>query len=236
VGVQSVDSLHGIRSAANGFFAWVIKKGHVKNNPLAQIEIMGRRNCGKEQLRMDEARGFLARALSDEPLPGQRGTQQRDALIGAATALLLGLRNGEVSDRVVRDLDDGGRILWIPSAKTRAGRRRMEIPAVLQTHLLKLAAGKLGTDRLFGPLTKDGLRYWTARLCQTLGYPRITVHGLRGTHASASQQPHTNPHVVAAALGHASPAVTMRHYADPQAVADAKREAAMETLIGRRVA
>jgi integrase len=54
---------------------------------------------------------------------------------------------------------------------------------------------------------------------------------LRGTHATASMRPHANPHEVAAALGHTSFRVTERHYAQPEAVAAAKQQAASETLL-----
>jgi hypothetical protein len=33
--------------------------------------------------------------------------------------LLMGMRASEVVNRVTRDVDDGGRLLWIPEAKTR---------------------------------------------------------------------------------------------------------------------
>jgi integrase len=141
-----------------------------------------------------------------------------------------------VVSRLVRDLDGGGQVLWIPVAKTRAGVRRVEVPAVLSTELLKLAEGRPATERLFSGVTADGRRYWTARLCVDLGVPRITVHGLRGTHATASMQPHANPHAVAAALGHASFAVTARHYADPRAIASAQHRSALDSLLARSAA
>ena len=40
-------------------------------------------------------------------------------------ALLLGMRASEVLCRVVRDLDDAGRVLWIPLGKTDNARRRL---------------------------------------------------------------------------------------------------------------
>ena len=68
--------------------------------------------------------------------------EQGDAgALGAMVTLLLGLRAGEVVSRIVRDLDNGGRLLWIPSSKTEAGRRTLEVPEVLQPHLQALAEG-----------------------------------------------------------------------------------------------
>jgi len=43
----------------------------------------------------------------------------------------------------------------------------------------------------------------------------------------------TNPHQVAAALGYSSIAVTLRHYANPDAVAEARQEAAVTTLLSK---
>ncbi len=60
------------------------------------------------------------------------------------------------------------------------------------------------------------------RIHSLRGLPRITPHGLRGTHATASLRVHANPNSVAAALGRANVGVTYRHYADAQAVADAQ--------------
>jgi integrase len=99
----------------------------------------------KEQLRLDEARSFVDRALAafnGQLLDGKGNTMQRVALLGAATSLLLRLRSGEVVDRRVRDLDDDDRVVWIPTAKTQAGIRRVEVPDVLVPHLIELAGDR----------------------------------------------------------------------------------------------
>lgn len=56
--------------------------------------------------------------------------------LGALLALTMGLRTREVMNRVVRDLDDGGRSLWIDEGKTASARRHLEVPAVLVPFLL----------------------------------------------------------------------------------------------------
>jgi len=56
--------------------------------------------------------------------------------------MLMGLRAKEIVERVVRDVDDDGRLLWIPESKTEAGRRAQEVPAVLKPYLLRLVEGK----------------------------------------------------------------------------------------------
>jgi hypothetical protein len=46
---------------------------------------------------------------------------------------------------VVRDLDDEGRLLWIPETKTEAGKRTLPVPEVLNPH----------SDKLFLEATSD---------------------------------------------------------------------------------
>jgi integrase/recombinase XerC len=231
---NAVDTLHGIRSAAKGFFGWCIKTGYLKKDPLGGLEIVGKKRKGKPQLRLDEARALLQQALrvvEGKRLDGRCGrVRQEVAAFAVATALLLGLRNGEVVARRVRDLDDDGRVLVIDEAKTAAGIRRVEVPDVLRQHLQKLAQGRRSTDQLFDGITKDALLRWTRRLCKTAGLPEVTPHGLRGTNATASMQANSNPHLVAAALGHESVAVTMRHYVDRDVVEAARRQVAVKAL------
>ena len=59
------------------------------------------------------------------------------ALGGALLALTMGLRTSEVMNRVVRDLDDGARYLWIDEGKTENARRHLEVPSVLSPFLLR---------------------------------------------------------------------------------------------------
>jgi integrase len=228
---SSVDTLYGIRSAAQGFFAWCVRQGYLKRAPLADVQIVGKKRRGKPQLRIDEARRFLVRALEEAERGGRDQGQQGVAALAAAVALLLGLRAQEVVGRQVRDLDDNGTVFWVPTSKTEAGVRRVEVPEVLRSFLLRLTEGRASDAPLFSELTKDGLRYWTETLCKRAGLPRVTPHGLRGTNATASMRANANPHMVAAALGHASIGVTLRHYADPSAVAEAKQRAAVAALL-----
>jgi hypothetical protein len=49
--------------------------------------------------------------------------QGESGTVAALVSLLMGMRASEITTRVARDLDDGGRLLWIPDAKTEAGKR-----------------------------------------------------------------------------------------------------------------
>jgi hypothetical protein len=75
------------------------------------VEVFGKRRRGKPQLTEDESRKSLGAALKLGSSGDAGGT-------AAATALLLGMRASEIGDRIVRDLDGGGRILAVTAAKT----------------------------------------------------------------------------------------------------------------------
>lgn len=148
-----------------------------------------------------------------------------DGAVAAAMALLMGMRASEIVERTVRNLDDGGRLLWITDAKTQAGVRRLEVPPQLHHHLLRLARGRGPSDRLFGP---DATRHWVLRsvhrICKAAGVPTVPAHGLRGTHASLAVDAGATSHLVAAALGHESFVTTARHYARTESIEGAQQE------------
>lgn len=100
---------------------------------------IGKVRHGKEQLRIDEARKWMVEAHRQADA-GQAGA------VAAMTALVMGMRASEIVSRVVRDLDDGGALLWIPDSKTLAGRRKLQVPEFLQPYLVELARGPSGTQ------------------------------------------------------------------------------------------
>ena len=51
------------------------------------------------------------------------------------------------------------------------------------------------------------------KVVTTSGVPKLTIHGLRHTHATILLEQGVNPKVVSERLGHASPAITMDIYA-----------------------
>ena len=65
--------------------------------------------------------------------------------------MYLGLRQGEVTARVARDIDDDGRVLWVPFGKTHNARRRLRIPEQLRPLILRLMATKRADEPLFYP-------------------------------------------------------------------------------------
>ncbi len=213
------DSHHLLLRRIKHFYKWALARRYVQVNPFADVSPIGRPRRGKQQLRIDEARKLVATAM-----------ERAKILDAGSTAILmqifLGLRPTEALVRVVRDLDDEGRILWVPYGKTQNAKRRLQIPDALREVLLLHAKDKAADAPLLGPPgepmhTRDIIRYKLQGLCAQLGLPRVCPHSLRGLNATLALDAGATAHHVAAALGHASFATTARHYADASSVANA---------------
>jgi integrase len=152
---------------------WCVAKRWLRSKPVAEVEGIGKRRHGKAQLRIDEARKWMAKAVESADA-GEAGA------VAAMMALLLGMRASEIVSRVVRDLDDDGHLLWIPTAKTEAGKRTLRVPEVLRPRLQRLANGQKPDALLFGKHWRDWPREWVQRLCELAGVPKVTAHGMRG--------------------------------------------------------
>ena len=131
----------------------VCGQGWIRQNPLAGVKPIGKRRRGKAQLRINETRRLVAHAIlqacwSDEEAGTPNLRFNREGALAVLVALLMGMRAGEVVMIEKRDLDDGGKLLWISDSKTEAGKRTLRVPAVLQ-HLLRQQARRARGDRLW---------------------------------------------------------------------------------------
>jgi integrase len=211
----SVDSQINTLKALRAFWAFLVKSGWAKVDVWGAIEVEGQRKAGKPRLKKDDAKALKALAL-------QWANDGDEGAIAALMALYLGLRAGEIVDRLVGDIDAGGTELVVDKAKTQAGDRTLIIPDVLQPLIAKLTSGKKAEDRLFPG--RD--RHWAYReivqLCKDAGVKRVTPHRLRGTASSIAQTAGMIGNAVAASLGHESYQTTLRHYTDPSAPANAQ--------------
>lgn len=224
--VFSVDSHRNILAEAKSFLRWCQrKKRWLRGNPLEGVDGVGKRKHGKPQLRIDEARSWMATA-------GARAGAGEAGAVAAMMALVMGMRASEIVSRQVRDLDDGGRLLWIPSAKTEAGRRTLVVPEVLRGYLRDVVRGKGGEARIFGQHWRDWVRKWVQRICREAGVPKVTAHGMRGLHSTLALEHGASAQVVAASLGHVSPSTTIQSYAKPEAVAGARQRRVLGALEG----
>lgn len=174
---------------ARQFLAWCVSRKLLKENPLAEVKASTskatgqRTNRRKNQLTIDEGKQFfdLAERLANE---GDEGA------LAALTAFILGgLRQSELTERVVRDLDDGGKLLRIDEGKTDASRGNVQVPEVLRAPLLRLARGKAPLAPLFESTVRQGhaynpnwLRDQVRRLCMLSGLglrPSPTVPAIK---------------------------------------------------------
>lgn len=203
---QKADTHRNALAEARTFCRWMVKTKVLKLDPTEGIDPVGRRHRGKPQLHINEARCWLNAAET-------MARAGEDGAVAAMVTLLMGLRAGEVVGVAVRDLDDGGRMLWIPDSKTAAGRRRVEVPDCLQPYLLELKRDKLPMAPLFGQHWRDWPRRWVQKICKKAGVMRVTAHSMRGLFATLGLQAGAAPHAVAAALGHESPRITLESYA-----------------------
>ena len=229
----AADSHRNMLAEARTFGAWCshADRRWLKTNPLASVNGTGKRRRGKEQLRVDELRAWfrVALKLADD---GEAGA------IAALCTVLLAMRAGEIVNRVVRDLDDGGRLLWIPAAKTPAGRRTLEVPDVLQPLLRGLAEAKLPLSPLFGrdgvPFDRTWPNEWVHRICRLAGVPEVTAHGMRGAHVTLARTAGATGHLVASQLGHED--VRMQEIASARegSIADSARRGVLGVINGGR--
>lgn len=226
----AVDTHRNGLSVCKAFGRWCSDRGWLPADPFAAIKGRGRRRKGKAQLRIEESRLVVDACV--EML------DRDDGAVCTLAYLLLSTRNGEVVLAKVRDVDDGGRLFWIPDSKTEAGRRQIEVPAVLQPGLVRLAQDRPPDAPLFAHAVtrarpQDWAREQVWRICKLAGVPEVGPHGLRGTHATIADAAGATPELVAATLGHASTGITTGGaYIDRQQAEAAKRRRAWRVLDG----
>lgn len=215
----SVDTHRNTRNEGATFLRWAVKRGYLLSNPLEQVEGVGRRKRGKPQLRIDEARAYysVGYAMAEA---GVRGA------LAALMPLALGMRSGEILGLKARDVDDGGRVLWVAAddvdeVKTELGRRTLVVSDDLAV-LLEAAAEEGG--HLFPTSEHQWLNREVAKVCYRARVPRVCPHGLRGTHSSLAVEFGSSSLQVASALGH-TPEVNREHYtkSDASAAAASRR-------------
>lgn len=187
---------------------WRWLAGKATDTPWDKVAGVGRKARGKTKLTIDESRRFIAAALElGERSPGA---------IAAAVCLTLALRSGEVVALRGRDIDNGGRMLWVQDGKTVNAARAIEVPDLIRPALMRLARAAGNEGALFA-IQRETVGYWVARVCARAGVRRVCPHGLRGTHATIAAAAGVTAHVVAATLGHGKIQVTRDHYIAPGA-------------------
>jgi integrase len=178
-------------------------------------------------------------------LPAVRGRRDRyaspeeaEALIAAvpehdrpiwATAMYGGLRLGELRALRVEEVDLAVGMIrvergWDPSEgeielKSRAGRRKVPIPAILRDYLVEhlVWSKRQGAELIFGntpevPFTPNMLQRRADQAWAEAGIERITPHACRHTFASLMIAAGVNAKALSTFMGHAKIGITLDRY------------------------
>jgi integrase len=225
----SADTQQNELAESRRFLQWAVKKRYIRSNPFGDVERVGKKRKRKPQLHADETLRFIDCAFAAYDNEG------RLSALAALCALLLGERTGEIVGMKVRDVDSGGKIVWMAEddGKTAAARRPVKVPEMLADRLGALAEGRAGSE----PLWKAQYhRRWPLRavkqLCTEAKVPEVTAHGLRGTLTTLALAAGADILDLARLLGHESSAVTKQHYAQPGSASASARERGMTVLAG----
>lgn len=228
----ATDTHRGSLISGRAFGKFCTRKGWLRADPFKDVLPVGRKSRGKEQLRIDEARKFMRYCHR-----AWREKKDRGAVAGLLS-LMFSMRATEVSQLVVRDVDDNGRVLRIAEheAKTEASRRAAKVPANFVPILRELAANPATDDgHLFAnekgePADRQWVYYHVKRHLKSAGVPTITVHGLRGTAATIGSVATSGAEVMSAALGHEDTEITKAAYIDAGELADAASQRVADLL------
>lgn len=218
----SVSTQHHRLRIARALFAFCVERRYIATNPFKDIRATGRPKVGKLQLRRDEAKKLSTVMLEH--------ARQGDCYGLALTVqLLFGLRSAEVLNLRKRDLDANATLLVIEGTKTLNARRTLSIEApIVRELLLRRVASLTPESFIFGregakkPLANANLFKSLHKFCELADVPRVCPHSLRGLHGSLAVEAGVTSGVVAAALGHGSDAITLKHYIAPSAVLAAR--------------
>jgi integrase len=193
-----------------------LERGEVAVNPCDRLS-MPRANRRRERIADPAEAAALLAALPPEDRPVWAG------------AMYAGLRRGELQALRASDVDLAPEVIrvergWDPvegviELKSRAGRRRVPIPAVLRDELLEhqLRTGREGELLIFGP---DGVAPFEPRQTQRdadaaweeADLERITFHECRHSYASLMIAAGVNPKALSAFMGHSSITITLDRY------------------------
>jgi integrase len=204
---------------------------------LLPVRAIVRRAISRDELAVNPCAGLQ--------LPAIRGRRERyaspeeaEALIAAvpeedravwATAMYAGLRLGELRALRVEDVNLAGGVIrvergWDPSEgaiklKSRAGRRKVPIAAILRDHLAEELArsGREGAELIFGrtselPFIPNRVQARADDAWADAGLERLTPHEGRHTFASLMIAAGVNAKALSMFMGHAKIGITLDRY------------------------
>lgn len=230
------ETRRGTLAEVKTFANWAAgaERGYMKPGVFAEIKLdtrrggkKVRRSRGKPQLREFERVKWYAKALE---LAGKGD----EAALAALIALDGGLRSGEITGRMVRDIDRNGGAIVVENGKTESSDRTRDLSPEVAELLRRHIADRSPDAPLFPGVAglhdpKAWLLRSVTRICKLAGVPRVTPHGLRGTSATQGLL-RIVLQLVSAQHGHAESEVTRQHYITPEGFAEAERILARATV------
>lgn len=239
---RSVDHHRNALSNAKGFMGWCMEeRGWVTENVIAKVKGIGKKKRGKPQFTGDQARQWYAFVM-DKAGRRSNGPERResDAAIGLLMVITMALRQGDVTKRLVQDVDLDATVLRVTGGKTEKSNRPRKIPDELRPLLKRVANGRAAQDVLFPANTESGMHtinwLWSAqkRFCKAAGVPYVPPHGLKGTAGSILAETGELSDKIADHLSHTHKSMTERHYIAPGIVDGAQAERAFAVIAGGR--
>lgn len=175
-----------------------------------------------DRVELPPAPRFAPRILTPEEatrlLEATQGTQHYPLFV---TALLTGMRLGELQRLTWQDVDLGDGVLRVLKSKTEAGQRVVCLPpaAVVVLNDLRARRNPQPTDPVFTGRTGQPIcmsimsKKCLRRATEKAGLPRMRFHDLRHTHITWLAAADVSARTVADRVGHVDPGFTMRTYA-----------------------
>jgi integrase len=185
-------------------------RGEIRSNPTLRIEKPAVRCKQKRVVAPEVATAMLA------ALPAKERALW-------ATAFYAGLRRGELVGLNREDIDLATGVIHVRrgwdavegevSPKSRQGKRRVPIPAVLRDHLDQHILVETRDRQIFGTFAQIVAANGRARKCWTeAGFEPITLHAARHTFASFAIAAGVNAKALSAYMGHANIGITLDLY------------------------
>ncbi|WP_165808074.1 site-specific integrase [Microbacterium sp. TPD7012] len=215
------------RAVLSGMMGLAARSDAVKTNPVRELAPIQAKAVGATPVPLSELPGLLEKLAADEQAAasGLADIVMFIAGTGARITEAIGLDVGDVE----------GSVVTIRKSKTKAGERRITVPAAVADRLKTLCSGEHRVGPLFPtPLGKRRDRRnisgeWQATR-ERLGLGDYTFHSFRKTVGTALDQAGLSPRDVAEYLGHTNPSLTMNTYMSKK-VGGSRAADALESLM-----
>jgi integrase len=180
------------RAWLSGFFVWCLERGHAESNPVIGSATVETAPARERVLTDDELRKVWNACGDDD--------------FGKIVRLLIltGCRRGEVGGLRWSEIDMDAGTITIPGTRTK-NKRAHTLPITdAMRAIIESVPRRVDRECLFGETAAVGFTGWNSMLTFNSGVKDWTLHDLRRTVATGMANLDVDPHIVEAALNHAS--------------------------------